>query len=223
MAFKKVTQEDVLVQMGKSGLIPVFNHIDPDIAKAVLDACYQGGVRVFEFTNRGANALEVFEALVAHAQKYPDLLVGIGTIFSAEDAKMFLKKGAQFIVSPGMVPEMATFCASEDVFWIPGCATVSEIHQALELGAKVVKAFPGNVLGPGFVKAVKAVFPKLPIMPTGGVSPTEENLKAWFDAGVVCVGMGSKLVTKEVINAQRYDALESLVKHTLGIITNIRN
>jgi len=223
MAFKKVTQEDVLVQMGKSGLIPVFNHTDSDIANAVLDACYQGGVRVFEFTNRGANALEVFEALVTHAQKYPDLLLGIGTIFSAEDAKMFLNKGAQFIVSPGMVPEMATFCASEDVLWIPGCATVSEIHQALELGAKVVKAFPGNVLGPGFVKAVKAVFPKLPIMPTGGVSPTEENLKAWFDAGVVCVGMGSKLVTKEVINAQRYDALESLVKHTLGIITNIRN
>ncbi|MEM8765146.1 MAG: bifunctional 4-hydroxy-2-oxoglutarate aldolase/2-dehydro-3-deoxy-phosphogluconate aldolase [Bacteroidota bacterium] len=223
MVFKKVAQDEVLLQMEKSGLIPVFNHTDPDIAKAVLDASYQGGVRVFEFTNRGANALEVFEALVTHAEKYPDLLLGIGTIFSAEDAKMFLEKGAQFIVSPGMVPEMATFCAAEDVLWIPGCATVSEIHQALELGAKMVKAFPGNVLGPRFVKAVKAVFPKLPIMPTGGVSPTEENLKAWFDAGVVCVGMGSKLVTKEVINAQRYDALESLVKHTLGIITNIRN
>lgn len=223
MVFKKVSQEEVLVQMEKSGLIPVFNHTDPDIAKAVLDACYQGGVRVFEFTNRGANAPEIFENLVGHAQKYSDLLLGIGTIFSAEDAKMFLEKGAQFIVSPGMVPEMATFCASEDILWIPGCATVTEIHQALELGAKMVKAFPGNVLGPGFVKAVKAVFPKLRIMPTGGVSPTEENLKAWFEAGVVCVGMGSKLVTKEVINAKRFDTLESLVQDTLAIIPNLRS
>jgi len=222
MAFKKVTQEDVLVQMGKSGLIPVFNHTDPDIANAVLDACYQGGVRVFEFTNRGANALEVFEALVAHAQKYPDLLLGIGTIFSAEDAKMFLNKGAQFIVSPGMVPEMATFCASEDVLWIPGCATVSEIHQALELGAKVVKAFPGNVLGPGFVKAVKAVFPKLPIMPTGGVAPTEENLKGWFDAGVTCVGMGSKMISKDIVQNQDYEKLTKRVQSTLALIARLR-
>jgi len=219
---KKVTHQQILTRMEQGGLVPVFNHIDPQIAKKVVDACYNGGVRVFEFTNRGQNALEVFEVLVDHSKKYDDLILGIGTIFSAKDAKAFSDKGASFIVSPAMIPEMAHFCNSENLLWVPGCGSVTEIYQAVQLGAKLVKAFPGNVLGPGFIKSVKAVFPEVPIMPTGGVAPTEENLSLWFNAGVTCVGMGSKLVSKELIAGKKFDELESLVRETLAKIAKIR-
>ncbi len=218
-----ITQEQIISSMGKGGLVPVFNHTDSEVAKNVLDACYNGGVRVFEFTNRGENALEVFEILVQHAEKYDDLILGIGTIFSAEEGQKFFDKGAAFIVSPAMIPELEQFCTSNDVLWVPGCGTVTEIHQAVQLGAKVVKAFPGNVLGPGFVKSVKAVFPKVPIMPTGGVAPTEENLKQWFEAGVTCVGMGSKLIGKDILANGDFRGLENLVKNTLETIVRIRN
>lgn len=208
--------------MGNDGLVPVFNHSDAEVAKKVLDSCYQGGVRIFEFTNRGENALEVFEALIDHAKKYPDLTLGIGTIFSAADAKNFAAKGASFIVSPAMIPEIAHFCKAEDLLWVPGCGTVTEIYQALQLGAQLVKAFPGNVLGSGFVKSVKAVYPHLPIMPTGGVAPSEENLEQWFAAGVTCVGMGSKLISKEILQNEDYQLLESQVKRALDTIARIR-
>ncbi len=218
---KTHSQEEILQRIHSCGIVPVFNHTDIELSKKVLDACYKGGVRVFEFTNRGANALEVFEALVIHAKKYDDLVLGIGTIFSAEDAKLFLDKGASFIVSPAMVPEMAHFCTANDVLWVPGCGTVTEIYQAIKLGAKMVKAFPGNVLGSGFVKSVKAVYPKIPIMPTGGVAPSKENLKEWFDAGVTCVGMGSKLITKEIVANQDFGQLENKVSEALKTISEL--
>ncbi len=217
-----LSQEDILQSMEEYGLVPVFNHTDPEVAIKVLDACYDGGVRVFEFTNRGSNALEVFEILIRHSEKYNDLILGIGTIFTAEGAEKFIDVGAKFIVSPAMVPEMATFCKSQKVLWIPGCGTVTEIHKAVTLGAKIVKAFPGNVLGPGFVKAVKAVFPQLPIMPTGGVAPSEENLGAWISAGVICVGMGSKLISKETLSKKDYKGLEDTVRETLKTIAKLR-
>lgn len=215
------TQEEILKHIHACGIVPVFNHTDITIAKAVLDACYKGGVRVFEFTNRGANALEVFEVLVQHSKKYNDLVMGIGTIFSADDAKKFFDKGAEFIVSPAMIPEMANYCMAEGILWVPGCGTVTEIYQAIQLGAKMVKAFPGNVLGTGFVKSVKAVYPKIPIMPTGGVAPSKENLKEWFDAGVTCVGMGSKLITKEVLANQDFNGLENNVRAALKTISEL--
>lgn len=216
-----ISQEEVVSVMGKTGLVPVFNHTDIQVAKQVLDACYNGGIRIFEFTNRGENALEVFEALVSYSEKYPDLVLGIGTIFSAADAKIFFIKGAQFIVSPAMIPEMANFCKEKNVLWIPGCGTVTEIHQALNLGAKVIKAFPGNVLGPGFVKSVKAVYPKVKVMPTGGVAPNEANLKEWFEAGVACVGMGSKLIAQEILAQKQFKELENKVVETLRIISSL--
>ena len=219
---KTVSQKEIIQQMGQDGLVPVFNHTDAEVAMRVLDACYKGGVRVFEFTNRGENALEVFEVLVEHSKAYGDLILGIGTIFSAEKAKAFFDVGAQFIVSPAMIPEMANFCKTVDVLWVPGCGTVTEIYQATQLGAKIVKVFPGNVLGPGFVKSVKAVFPNLPIMPTGGVAPTEDNLRAWFDAGVTCVGMGSKLIEKEIIGSGDYYRLQLLVASTRDTITKVK-
>ena len=216
-------QEQLIQKMKAGGLIPVFNHHDVQIAMQVLDACYQGGVRVFEFTNRGDNALEVFEILVTYAEKYPDLILGIGTIFEIEQAKSFQSAGAKFIVSPAMIPELGEYCKSQNILWVPGCGTVTEIYQALQLGAKVIKAFPGNVLGPAFVSSVKAVYPNVPIMPTGGVAPTEENLRAWFKAGVSCVGMGSKLISKTMIKEQDFTSLRTAVEETKAIIDTIRS
>jgi len=208
--------------MGETGLVPVFNHVDVTTAEKVLEASYRGGVRVFEFTNRGTNALEVFTELAKQAKNYPHLSLGIGTIFNASEAKAFVDAGADFVVSPAFIPEVAHFCNAQSILWIPGCGTVTEIYHALDSGAKVIKAFPGNVLGPGFVKAVKAVYPKVPIMPTGGVKPLEENLLEWFNAGVHCVGMGSQLFDKKMIANGSFDELTDQLSKTISLIQNIR-
>jgi 2-dehydro-3-deoxyphosphogluconate aldolase/(4S)-4-hydroxy-2-oxoglutarate aldolase len=205
-----------------SGMIPVFYHANIEVAKAVLDASYRGGVRVFEFTNRGGNAFEVFTQLLKHAQQYPDLILGIGTVMNAEVTKKFIEAGAHFIVSPILKAEMATVCKQHDKLWIPGCATLTEIVTAKDLGAQVIKIFPGSVLGPGFVSAIMPVVPGLQLMPTGGVEPTETNLSGWFKAGVVCVGMGSQLFTKELIETKDWERLQQSVASALTIIKKLK-
>ncbi len=217
----KFSQSDMLQAMSDTGMIPVFNHADIEVAKGVLDASYKAGIRVFEFTNRATNSLEVFRTLYTYASRYPDMVMGIGTIFTTKDADAFIEAGADFIVSPALIPELAVFCNSKEVFWIPGCATMSEIFQAKKLGATLVKAFPGNVVGSAFVAAAKSVYPELHIMPTGGVEPTQENLKEWFDAGVYCVGMGSQLFQKDWIKNQQFDLLENKIADTLKIIKGL--
>ncbi len=204
-------------------MIPVFYHPDIDIAKAVVDAAYAGGVRVFEFTNRGGNAYDVFTKLLTHADQYHDLILGIGTVLDADTTKRFIDAGAHFIVSPILKPEMSTMCKAHDIAWVPGCATLTEIVNARDLGAAVIKVFPGSVLGPGFVSAIMPVVHGLQIMPTGGVEPTEQNLKAWFKAGVMCVGMGSQLFTKDIIANKDWSSLQKKVAETLAIIQRIRN
>ena len=218
----KFSNIEMLQAMSDTGMIPVFNHVDIEVAKGVLDASYKAGIRVFEFTNRATNSLEVFKELYTYAGKYPDMVIGIGTIFTINDANKFIEAGADFIVSPALIPELAMHCNSRKVFWIPGCATMSEIFQAKKLGATLVKAFPGNVVGSAFVAAAKSVYPELHIMPTGGVEPTEENLKEWFDAGVYCVGMGSQLFKKDWIKNQQFDLLEDKIEETLKIIQNCK-
>lgn len=208
--------------MRSSGMIPVFFHPDIEIAKAVLDASYKGGVRVFELTNRGENAFQVFTQLLAHAQKYPDLMLGIGTIMNATNTQKYIDAGAHFIVSPILKPEMAPVCHQQDKLWIPGCATLTEIVTAKDLGATIIKIFPGSVLGPGFVSAVMPVVPGLQLMPTGGVEPTETNLSAWFKAGVVCVGMGSQLFTKEILETMNWSLLQQRVAETFEIIRKVK-
>jgi 2-dehydro-3-deoxyphosphogluconate aldolase/(4S)-4-hydroxy-2-oxoglutarate aldolase len=208
--------------MRTSGMIPVFYHADVEVAKAVVDASYKGGVRVFEFTNRGGNAFDVFTQLLKHAQQYPDLMMGIGTIMNAADTQKFCDAGAHFIVSPILKAEMATVCHKNNKLWIPGCATLTEIVTAKDLGAKVIKIFPGSVLGPGFVSSIMPVVPGLQLMPTGGVEPTESNLSAWFKAGVVCVGMGSQLISKEIIETKNWAKLQQGVADALAIIKKIR-
>ncbi|NND16027.1 MAG: bifunctional 4-hydroxy-2-oxoglutarate aldolase/2-dehydro-3-deoxy-phosphogluconate aldolase [Eudoraea sp.] len=217
------SQNSVVKDMQSTGLVPVFNHSDIEVARRVLDACYEGGVRVFEFTNRSSNAPAIFEQLIKHAEQFEDLRLGIGTIFTAQKTREFQELGAEFIVSPAMIPEMGDYCYENNVLWIPGCGSVTEIFNAKQLGAKLVKIFPGNVLGAGFVKSVKAVFPEMAIMPTGGVAPTEENFRSWFDAGVICVGMGSKLISKEILAKKDFAGLETKVRNTLDTIRNIRS
>lgn len=188
-----------------------------------MDASYNGGVRVFEFTNRGENALEVFRELKAYSSRHKGLMLGIGTIFTPKEVEDFIEAGADFIVSPALIPNVAVTATRNDTLWIPGCGTVTEIFNAREMGAQVIKAFPGNVLGPSFISAVKAVLPSLKIMPTGGVEPTEENLGQWFKAGVTCVGMGSQLFKKDWIKQKKFDALEKQISEALDTIQRIRN
>ena len=217
------SMDSIQQAMRTSGMIPVFYHADVEIAKAVLDASYKGGVRVFEFTNRGGNAFDVFTQLLKHAQQSPDLMMGIGTIMNAADSQKYCDAGAHFIVSPILKAEMATVCHRNNKLWIPGCATLTEIVTAKDLGAKVIKIFPGSVLGPGFVSSIMPVVPGLQLMPTGGVEPTEANLFAWFKAGVVCVGMGSQLISKEIIETKNWTKLQQGVTDALAIIKKIRS
>lgn len=220
---RMLSSTHIISIMEDTGLIPVFNHHHIETSKKVLDASYEGGIRVFEFTNRGENALEVFSELKKYASKYEDLILGIGTIFDVDTAKHFLDKGAQFIVSPALVPELAAFAAEKNILWIPGCSTVTEVYRASKLGAELVKAFPGNMLGPAFVKAIKSVLPWIKIMPTGGVSPDKANLKSWFVTGVTCVGMGSQLFKGLDTNDDHYETLSLTIKDTIENIKNIRN
>jgi len=175
-------------------IIPVYYNDDSDICLSVLEACYKGGIRIFEFTNRGANAPKNFELLLAKRnESFPDLLLGIGTIKNAEQATNYAALGADFIVSPLVKEEVAAVAKEYGVFWIPGCMTPTEIDYAEGLGAKLIKLFPGDTLGPGFLKAIKPLFPDLSFMPTGGVDLEKENIDKWLQAGVSALGFGSKL------------------------------
>jgi 2-dehydro-3-deoxyphosphogluconate aldolase/(4S)-4-hydroxy-2-oxoglutarate aldolase len=221
----KFKRLEVLTKIGKQGMIPVLYNPDPEIMKNILKACYEGGVRSFEFTNRGDFAHDVFADINRWAVKeLPEMILGVGSVIEAGTASIYMQLGANFIVSPVLSEEMAKVCNRRKVAWMPGCGTPTEISKAEELGAEVVKIFPGSsVGGPAFVKAFLGPSPWSNIMPTGGVDPTEDNLKAWFDAGVFCVGMGSKLITKEIIQNRDYEKLTTICRDTLERIRKIRN
>jgi 2-dehydro-3-deoxyphosphogluconate aldolase/(4S)-4-hydroxy-2-oxoglutarate aldolase len=207
----QISNAEILEKIKHSRIIPVFYHKDTEVAKAVIEACYKGGLRVFEFTNRGENAYEVFVQLQKFAEKMPDLLLGIGTIMDSPTAEKFIGAHADFVVSPILKMEIAQVCNRHKKFWVPGCGTLTEIVNARDAGAELIKVFPGSVLGPKFISAVLAVVPELKLMPTGGVEPTHENLKKWFDSGVFSVGMGSQLITNSIIEGKRWDDLEGKV------------
>jgi 2-dehydro-3-deoxyphosphogluconate aldolase/(4S)-4-hydroxy-2-oxoglutarate aldolase len=218
----KITDAEIFAKIRETGLVPVFNHSDVEVSKQVLKSCYAGGLRFFEFTNRGSNGFEVFRELADYAMQFDDLVLGIGTIFSKPDMVKFHDSGARFVVSPALVPEMAVMNSTDELLWVPGCGTVSEVYQAQRLGAKLIKVFPGNVLGPEFVKSVKDVLPDTRLMPTGGVSPEKDNLEAWFDAGVCCVGMGSQLIPKALLAAGDFDGLTARIRDAVALIKSIR-
>lgn len=219
---KRVKRKIIIDQMTETGLIPVFNHQEPTIAAEVMKHAYQAGVRVFEFTNRGAYSAKVFAHLAKEAADMNGLILGIGTIWNTEEAVKFLDLGAQFVVSPGLIPELGKKMNEAELLWIPGCGTVSEVYKATTLGAKMVKIFPGNVLGADFANAVKSVLPHVKLMPTGGVEPTASNLGPWFRAGVSCVGMGSQLFAKNLIDSSRFTELQDEISDALSLIRSLR-
>lgn len=219
--FNKMQVLDAIVS---TGMVPVYYNKDVEIAKQVVKACYEGGVRAFEFTNRGDFAHEVFAELIKFATKEcPELVLGVGSIVDAGTASLYLQLGANFIVGPLFNPEIAKVCNRRLVPYTPGCGSVSEIGFAQEVGCDLCKIFPaGNVGGPSFVKNIKAPMPWSMIMATGAVEPTEENLAAWFKAGVTCVGMGSKLFPKEMIAAGNWEAISTLCSDALAVIKKYR-
>lgn len=214
----------VLTTITATGMVPVFYHKDPEVAKNVLKACYEGGVRVFEFTNRGDFAQEVFGELVKFAAgECPEMIVGVGSIVDPATAALFIQLGANFVVGPLFNPEVAKICNRRLIPYTPGCGSVSEIGFAQEVGCDLCKVFPaGNVGGPSFVKNIKGPMPWTMLMVTGGVEPTEENLTAWIKVGVTCVAMGSNLFPKEVIAAKEWGKITSLCNNAFEIINKAR-
>ena len=201
----------------------IFYNSDVELSKKVLKACYDGGVRVFEFTNRGDFAHEVFIELVKYANnELPGLILGIGSVVDPGTAALFIQLGANFVVGPVFNPEISPICNRRLIPYCPGCATPTEIGTAQQAGCDICKVFPGDVLGPAFVKAIKAPMPWSQLMITGGVKPTKENLEAWFKAGATCVGMGSNLFTKEIIAAGEWNKISELCAQTLEIIKSLR-
>lgn len=214
---------EVATVMKESGMVPLFYHPDIDLGKKVLKACYDGGARLLEFTARGDFAPEVFSELNKYAIKeLPGMIMGVGSITDAAAASMFMQMGANFIVTPSLREDIAMVCNRRKVLWSPGCGSLTEINNAEELGCEIVKLFPGSTYGPSFVKAIKGPQPWTSVMPTGGVSTEESNLKGWFDAGVTCVGMGSKLINKEILANKDFKGLEVKVRKTLEIISNLK-
>lgn len=214
----------VLTALEAQGVAPVFYHPDADVCLNVIRACARGGAPVIEFTNRGDFAVDLFGDIARELQRTdPEVILGIGSVVDAGTASLYLNRGARFVVSPCLVPEVARVCNRRMAAYFPGCGSVTEIGQAHELGCEIVKLFPGaSVGGPDFVKAVLGPMPWTKIMPTGGVEATEESLKAWFGAGIVACGIGSNLVTKALLDAQDYDGIEKRVRDTVALIKKIK-
>jgi 2-dehydro-3-deoxyphosphogluconate aldolase/(4S)-4-hydroxy-2-oxoglutarate aldolase len=220
MSRKQQSLEIILNQK----VLPLYFHSSREVSINILKALYEAGIRTIEYTNRGKEALENFKALVSFRNSgFNDLQLGIGTIKSASEATAFIKEGADFLISPGFIPEVADAANAAQVLWIPGCMTVSEIIAAEKSGAKLVKIFPGNVLGPSYVSTIKDIFPELKFMPTGGVELNEENINAWFDEGVVAVGLGSKLISKNLCEQENYNEIKVRAAEVLQIVQSIKN
>jgi 2-dehydro-3-deoxyphosphogluconate aldolase/(4S)-4-hydroxy-2-oxoglutarate aldolase len=217
------TRIEVANAMEETGMIPLFFNNDIELSKKVLKACYEGGARLMEFTARGDFAHEVFGELTKYAiAKLPGMIMGVGSVTDGAAASLYMSLGANFVVTPVLREDIAIACNRKKVLWSPGCGSLTEIARAEELGCEIVKLFPGDLYGPKFVKGIKGPQPWTSIMPTGGVSPNRENLSGWFNAGVTCVGMGSQLISKDIIANEDYVKLEQDVKDALALIKDIR-
>ena len=219
----RFTRIEVAQKMEEQGMVPLFYHPNIELGKKILKACYDGGSRLMEFTNRGDYAHEVFRELNKYCEaELPEMIMGVGSVTDAGAASLYMQLGANFVVTPVMREDIAISCNRKKVLWSPGCASLTEICKAEELGCEIVKLFPGGTYGPSFVAAIKGPQPWTRIMPTGGVSPTRENLEGWFKAGVTCVGMGSKLISKDIVNGEKYAELQTAVSDALALIKEIR-
>ena len=210
-------------RMHAGGMMPIFFHPEEQVCLELVKAAYEGGVRVIEMVNRGKEVKAIFPKVKELVGQLPGMYLGVGTIYHPEEAQLFLDLGAEFIVAPVMNPALGKYCAEVGVPWIPGCGTVSEIFFAQELGAELVKMYPANLLTPSFISAVHAVMPKIELIPTGGVEPTLPSIKSWFDAGALCVGMGSQLFRKEDIAAGNYSKISETIAQVMAHIASLRN
>jgi len=212
-------KEKVLQALLDQKLLPLYYHDDARTSIEILKTLYDAGIKVVEYTNRGDNALTNFKALRKAAdKKFPEVYIGIGTIKTRKWAKKFIDAGADFIICPTVNPEVADISGKAGLLWIPGCMTPTEIAVAEEAGATLVKLFPGNILGPSFIKGIRELFPDVQFMPTGGVEADEENLKAWFNAGAVGVGMGSKLLPGSMVEAGNFEGIRNAVARALAMV-----
>ncbi|MCE6990564.1 bifunctional 4-hydroxy-2-oxoglutarate aldolase/2-dehydro-3-deoxy-phosphogluconate aldolase [Dyadobacter sp. CY323] len=216
-------RETTLVLINEIGIVPLFYHADIEIAKEVINASYRGGARAFEFTNRGENAYPVFVELLAYVKEsLPGLSLGIGTIYDVETAHKFITAGTDFIVTPCLNPAVGQACVAANIPWIPGVSTLTEIYNAQQAGAEVVKLFPGEVVGSAFVRAIRGPMPKVKIMVTGGVQPTVESISEWFGAGAYAVGLGSNLFPKDVIAEGNFGWIEQKVAESIALVKAFR-
>lgn len=205
------------------GILPLYFNPDENVSIEILRAIHKAGIKAIEYTNRGEAAFNNFKKMVAvRNAEMPGLLLGIGTIKNLQQAKDYMSAGADFMVSPGFVPEVAAYAITNDIFYAPGCMTPSEIIAAENAGVKFIKLFPGNILGPEFLSSIKEIFPKLLFMPTGGVDTTKESIEGWFKAGVCAVGMGSKLISKKLMEQKDYATIESSTREVLALIQSIK-
>lgn len=216
-------KETTLILLNEVGVLPLFYHADIEIAKEVINAAYRGGARAFEFTNRGDNAFNVFTELLAYVKEsLPGLSMGIGTIYDAETAQKFIDAGTDFIVTPCLNPAVGEACLKAGIPWIPGVSTLTEIYNAQQAGAEVVKLFPGEVVGSAFVRAIRGPMPNVKIMVTGGVQPTKESINEWFGAGAYAVGLGSNLFPKDVVAQGNYPWIEQKVAESIALVKDFR-
>jgi 2-dehydro-3-deoxyphosphogluconate aldolase/(4S)-4-hydroxy-2-oxoglutarate aldolase len=216
-------QSKALTAIKQQGILPMFFNANATVSTNILKALYRAGMRVIEFTNRGAEALDVYKRLKAERdESFPDMLIGVGTIKTVDDAHKFIDAGTDFVVAPGTIAEVGRVVVQAGLLWSPGCMTVTEIMVAEENGSQLIKLFPGSLLGPSYIGAVREIFPKISFMPTGGVEPERDSISAWFKAGACAVGMGSKLVSKPLMETERYDTIEERARQVLDIITNYR-
>ena len=217
------TKNELLKLIPEQGVLPLYFYKDTEVSIQVLKSLYSAGIRAVEYTNRGEAALLNFKKMreVCDAE-LKGMYLGIGTIKNAKMAQTFIDAGADYIICPGLIEEVAEVADKNKMLWVPGCMTPSEIILAENMGAKMIKLFPGNILGPGFMSAIKELFPDLLFMPTGGVDLEKDNIAGWFKAGVCAVGMGSKLVSKNLLEQKDYAKIEALTKQVMDIVKSVR-
>jgi 2-dehydro-3-deoxyphosphogluconate aldolase/(4S)-4-hydroxy-2-oxoglutarate aldolase len=216
-------KSEILQLTIQQGVLPLYFNKDEEVSISVLRALYNAGIRTVEYTNRGEAALNNFKAMRKISDtELKGMYLGIGTIKNGSQAQAFIDAGADYIISPGLVEDAAEVADKNNLLWVPGCMTPTEIIKAENMGAKLVKIFPGNIVGPGFVSAIKELFSGVKFIITGGVEPEEANLRGWFTAGAAAVGMGSKLITKQILENKEYSKITTLTKESLNLIQSIR-
>lgn len=210
-------KKQIIEKIAASRIMPIYSHENAETVNAVLKASYDAGLKSFEFTNRVKNAEKIFGEMIVQRAGYPELILGVGTVMNAKDAKTFINAGADFIVSPILSEEVGTVCKEHNITWIPGCGTPTEIIKARDLGADFIKIFPASTYGPSFISSVLSIAPDLKLIVTGGIEPNNEGITAWFKSGAICIGFGSNLLRKDVIAAAQWNLLRDNFRNTLTL------